>query len=299
MEDIAEIHELIATASTDRREMLPFIVEHGHTILLLEIATVAINHIVKKKRRQRRMWTWPYLQKRMEQGHYDNLMEELSTETPDLYKNFTRINRGLFNEIVERVTPYIEKKVAFLGKPIEPGLRVAITLRFLATGDSYKSLQYSFQVAHNTISCIEPETETCRAIFAAYRDEELQVPQTPEAWQEVARGFEERWNFPHVIGAIDGKHIRLRNPSRGGMHYFDYKKFYSMVLLAVADVLYKFLYVDMGAIGSESDGGVFAQTGLGEMLLQQEAKLPPVELSYEAPTHKEAYPRRNRYTTTG
>ncbi|XP_066958645.1 uncharacterized protein [Macrobrachium rosenbergii] len=61
------------------------------------------------------------------------------------------------------------------------------------------------------------------------------------------------------------------------MHYFNYKKFFSMVLLAVADASYKFLYVDMGAIGSESDGGAFAQTRLGEMLLQQEANLPQPE----------------------
>ncbi|XP_066990479.1 uncharacterized protein [Macrobrachium rosenbergii] len=116
--------------------------------------------------------------------------------------------------------------------------------------------------------------ETCRAIVAAFGDEELQVPQTPEAWQEVAHGFEEQWNFPHIIGAIDGKHIRLRNTPRSGAHYSNYKKFYSMVLLAVADASYNFLYVDLGAIGSESDGGVFAQTRLGEMLLQQEANLP-------------------------
>ncbi|XP_066969148.1 uncharacterized protein [Macrobrachium rosenbergii] len=275
MEDIAEIRELTATASTDRGEMSPFIIDYVHTMLLLEIAVIAANHMVKKKRRQRRVWAWPYLQKRMEQGHHHNLMEELSTEAQDLYKNFTQIDRSLFNKIVEQVTPYIQKKVKFWRKPIEPGLRVAITLRFLATGDSYKSLQYSFWVAHNTISYIVPVT--CRVIVAAFGDEELQVPHTPEAWQEVARGFEEQWNFPHIFGAVDGKHIRLCNPPRGGTHYFNCKEFYSMVLLAVADASYKFLYVDMGATGSESDGGVFAQTRLGEIMLQEEANLPQPE----------------------
>ncbi|XP_064105038.1 putative nuclease HARBI1 [Macrobrachium nipponense] len=130
-------------------------------------------------------------------------------------------------------------------------------------------------VAQNTITYIVPET--CRAIVTAYRDEELEVPQTPAAWQEVARGFEEWWNFPHVTGAKDGKHIRLCNPSQGGMHYFNYKKFYYMILLAIADASYKFLYVDVGAIGSESDVGVFVQTYLGEMLLKQEANLSQPE----------------------
>ncbi|XP_066969237.1 uncharacterized protein [Macrobrachium rosenbergii] len=152
--------------------------------------------------------------------------------------------------VMEAVVEYVHcMQRTFWKEPLTPGLRVAITLRFLATGDSYKSLQYSFRVAHNTISCIVPET--CRAIVSAFGDEELQVPQTPEAWKQVASGFEERWNFPHVIGAIDGQHIRLRNPPLGGTHYYNCKKFFSMILLAIVDTSYKFLYVDVGAIGSE------------------------------------------------
>ncbi|XP_066983814.1 uncharacterized protein [Macrobrachium rosenbergii] len=191
-----------------------------------------------------------------------------------------KIDPDIFSEIVERVTPYIEKQRTFWREPLTPGLHVAITLRFLATGDSYKSLQYAFRVAHNTISCIVPET--CRAIVSAFGDEELQVPQTPEAWKQVARWFEEWWNFPHVIGAIDGKHIRLRNPPFGRTHYYNYKKFFSMILLAIVDASYKFLYVDVGAIGSESDGGVFAQTRLCEMLAKQEANLPQPEFLPDA-----------------
>ncbi|XP_064086113.1 uncharacterized protein LOC135201166 [Macrobrachium nipponense] len=123
-------------------------------------------------------------------------MEELSTNSPELYSYFTQIDKDLFIEIVERVTPFTQKKLTFWRQPIEPGLRVAIILCFLATGDLYKSVHYSFRVAQNTISYIVPETS--RAIVAAYGDEELKVPQTPEAWKEVAWWFEEQWNFPHV-----------------------------------------------------------------------------------------------------
>ncbi|XP_064111517.1 uncharacterized protein LOC135219011 [Macrobrachium nipponense] len=110
-------------------------------------------------------------------------------------------------------------------------------MKALTTDNPELGLQVPFQRPSGTI-------------VAAYGDEELKVPLTPEAWKE------ERWNFPHVIGAVDEKHIGLRIPPLGGTHYFNYKKFYSMVLLTIADASYKFLYVDMGAIGSESDGGV-------------------------------------------
>ena len=57
------------------------------------------------KRRPRSAWMWPYLQRRVEYGHYDMLMEELYQEPPELYRNYTRMDRELFNEIVARVTP--------------------------------------------------------------------------------------------------------------------------------------------------------------------------------------------------
>ena len=38
-----------------------------------------------------------------------------------------------------------------------------------------------------------------------------------------------------------------------------------MVLMAVVDADYKFIYIDVGAVGAESDGGVWARTGLSHM----------------------------------
>ena len=200
-------------------------------------------------------------------------MKELAIKNPDLYRNFTRITEDLFEETVQRVIPFIKSELTFCKRPIEPGLQVAITLRYLATGESYRCLSFQFRVAHNTISHIVPDT--CRDIVAAYGDEVMQIPSTPEEWRKVAKGFETRWNFPHTLGAIDGKHIRIKNPAFGGTHYYNYKKFYSVILMGMADAEYKFLYVDVGAIGSESDGGIFAKSQLEKMLDMHEINLPP------------------------
>lgn len=227
----------------------------------------------KRRRKRRRVWVEPYLHRRMEQGHYNNLMEELANEAPELFKNYTRTSKALFDEIVERVTPHIKKQTTWWRDPLEPGLRVAITLRFLATGDSYMTLQYSFRVSHNTISGIVPET--CRAIVAEYGSEELRTPQTQAEWLQVAAGFWDKWKFPNCIGAIDGKHIRIKNPPGGGSYYYNYKKFYSILLVGICDSQYRFLYVDVGAIGSESDAGVFAHTQLKELVEHSKAHIPP------------------------
>lgn len=51
--------------------------------------------------------------------------------------------------------------------------RLLLTLRFLATGDSYRSLTFLFRIPHNTISDIVPET--CKAIHATLCAEHLKV----------------------------------------------------------------------------------------------------------------------------
>ena len=184
MDHFDKIMALITPANRHRKDLMKAILEYIHANVLVQVVKVYLEMEKKKKRRRpRRAWVWPYLQRRVELGHYDNLMAELARENPLLYKNFTRLDEPLFNEIVERIRPLIEKKRTFWRQPLDPGLRLAITLRFLATGDSYRTLQYEFRVAHNTISHIVPET--CKAIVATYGDEVLQLPQTAEGWKEV------------------------------------------------------------------------------------------------------------------
>ena len=98
-------------------------------------------------------------------------------------------------------------------------MKLAITLRFLATGNSYYSLAFDFCVAHNTISLFVPEV--CDAIVAEYKEEVFQTPSTVDGWMQVANKFAQRWNFHHTCGAIDGKHIAIRKPDKFGSLFFN------------------------------------------------------------------------------
>ena len=102
----------------------------------------------------------------------------------------------------------------------------------------------------------------------------MSLPDSKEKWLSVAKEFEEKWQFPNCVGAIDGKHVPLINPFNSGSTYFNYKSFFSIVLLALADAEYKFLYVNVGCQGRISDGGVFKNLELYHPLVYGQINLP-------------------------
>ena len=69
--------------------------------------------------------------------------------------------------------------------------------------------------------------------------------------------FRIRWNIPHALGALDGKHVALKKPKNSGALYHNYKGFFSIVMLALVDGQYKFRWVDVGTDGFCSDAQIF------------------------------------------
>ena len=92
-------------------------------------------------------------------------------------------------------------------------MKLALTLRYLATGSSCKTLALAFRVASNTISLFIPEVVD---VFVAEYGYLVAMPDSPDGWRAVARGFSSRWNFHHCVGAVDGKHIRIVKPNSTG-----------------------------------------------------------------------------------
>ena len=106
----------------------------------------------------------------------------------------------------------------------------------------------------------------------------LQCPKTEQEWKIVAEGFNQRWNFPNCIGAVDGKHVTVQPPANSGSQFFNYKHQFSVVLMAVVDSDYTFLYVDVGSNGRVSDGGVFKQCSFKEGMMTGLLNIPPPEV---------------------
>lgn len=104
-----------------------------------------------------------------------------------------------------------------------------------------------------------------------------QMPSTTDQWLDISRKFEEQWNFPHCLGAIDGKHVILQAPIGSGSEYFNYKSFFSIVLFALVDADYNFVFANVGSQGRISDGGVFKNCLLWKKIEDKSLSFPEPE----------------------
>ena len=149
-------------------------------------------------------------------------------------------------------------------------IRVCL-FRFLATGDSYTTIAFSYRVGLQTVCNIV--NETCDAIWKRLQPLYMPTP-TRQHWEDTATGFLTQWQFPNCLGALDGKHVQIVAPRCSGSNFFNYKKTFSVVLLGLVDHRYCFLVVDIGSYGSNSDGGILKKSQLGRNLANNTLDIP-------------------------
>ena len=106
--------------------------------------------------------------RRLMYGHYHRLMWELRMEDTASFYNFMRMEPQMFDKLVDRLSPRITVQDTNWRKALEPGLNVAVTLRYLAPGDRYSSLSYNFRVSRHTIAKFIPQV--CQAIVNEYKN---------------------------------------------------------------------------------------------------------------------------------
>ena len=102
----------------------------------------------------------------------------------------------------------------------------------------------------------------------------LKTSQEVADWKAISKEFENLWNFPHWIGAIDGKHVAIECLKLSGTQYFNYKGFFSVVLLAICDAKYCFTYVDFGQYGSTNNSSVLRSSSLYKALEENKFNVP-------------------------
>lgn len=141
--------------------------------VLLAAAAFVVIAKSKQKFKKRRFWVRPSLQSRS--SH--NLLDELILDDRDIlnleyrcnggFRNFLRMSCTEFEHLLNLIGPKIAKKNTTFRNAISIKERLGLTLRFLATGDSYHSLMYLFKISKQVISRTIPEV--CEALTDALK----------------------------------------------------------------------------------------------------------------------------------
>lgn len=133
------------------------------------------------------------------------------------------------------------------------------------------SVAFAYRIGESTAYAIIKETTEAivNILFPLFVQ-----PPSAEDYKRISSGFFEKWNFPHCLGAFDGKHCVVRAPFRSGSLYYNYKKTFSVVLMAACDYNYKFILVDVGSYGGHNDASVFSDSEIGRSLKEGKLNIP-------------------------
>jgi hypothetical protein len=115
----------------------------------------AVNQKGKKRRRKRRCWVRDWISRREAMGPSRTLSNELLISNPD-YKGMLRMTPEHFDYLLEKVYPHIVKMDTPCRLAVRPKVKLEVTLRYLAAGNSSKSLEFLFRMPKTTISMFIP-----------------------------------------------------------------------------------------------------------------------------------------------
>lgn len=186
------------------------------------------------------------------EGVFNILIKKYLLSEEDEFMKYFRITPKLFHFILDHISCDLTRMPTNrVPNPLSAEQKLCVTLRYMATGETHASLSYSFRICRSWICNIIKEV-----LHAMKTNLFFTLPSpTREQFEFNGSEFEKRWNFPNVMGCLDGKHIRIRSPSKTGSLYYNYKDFFSVVLLALVGPDYKFVGIDVGSFGREGDAG--------------------------------------------
>ena len=147
---------------------------------------------------------------------------------------------------------------------------------FLVTGDSYLTLAGRFRLGISMVA--EIVKETCDHIWEELQSTYMKPP-TVQDLRTIQLRFNSLWQFPNCLDAIDGKHVNLKAPPKSSTLFHNYKGFFSIVLMALVDADYKFINIDVGDYGSNSDTAIFRSCNFGKAFMYGQLDVPPPKTS--------------------
>ena len=180
------------------------------------------------------------------------------------FKESFRMQRGTYQQLVDQLRPYLQKENTVLRFSIPVEKRIGCALYLLGSTCELRTAAHLFGIGKSTAAYILHDF--CEVLVHLHFTRVIKFPSTLQEIELTTNAFLENHGYPMCLGAVDGTHIRIQAPIGAETDYFNFKKYHSVIMLAVVDAHLKFTYVNVGAPGRCNDASVYSRSTLMEIL---------------------------------
>lgn len=142
-------------------------------LLCLANASFDFLELQEKKNKKKRHWVKSWRLRRDSRSCFKFLTDELRLEDKNAFRQFLRMDENCFQTILGYVENSIRKQNTVMREAVSPEETLVAVLRFLATGETYRSLDFQTRLSLSFLSKAVPEV--CEAIHNQMKGDYLKV----------------------------------------------------------------------------------------------------------------------------
>ncbi|XP_055843838.1 uncharacterized protein LOC129910464 [Episyrphus balteatus] len=239
--------------------------------VLREDNAVNMNNLAGILHCKRRLeWTREWLRKNQNQfTAKENILKEIQFRSNEIYhlNCFFDITEKQFRFLVNKLGPLItnyqphRKKKFFSAEE-----RLAITLKYLATGEFHSCRNYCFRASKPVI--LKMIGDICMNIYETLKDHFISTPKTEEEWKTISNAYYKKTRVPNCIGSLTMKHITFNKHPLKQSDGED-----TLIFTGIVDSNDNFVYANVEPSPNNSEK-IFESSTIKGLIEQDQMNLP-------------------------